>query len=70
MSCFLPISYVFSVMSMVGLLRKLGASLYTFSQQFWLRNRQGFVALYGIQVACFFDIVYPSVNLSLYVFYV
>ena len=67
MSYALSILCIFSVISMVGLLGKLGASLYTHSIV-WLRNRPGLVALYGIHLASCFGIVFPFVILTLLMF--
>ena len=69
MSYFLSISCDFPVISIVGLLGKLGAYCILISAV-WLRNRPGFAALYGIHMASFFGIMFPSVIVILHVFYV
>ena len=70
MSCFFPISYDFSVISK-GLTFEKAWSFIVYSyQQFWLRNRPGLAALFGIQMASFFGIVFSFVIVSLLMFYV
>ena len=57
MSYGLSILCGFSVISMVGLLRKQGASLYTHIFILAKELRPGFAALFGIHVAIFLGIV-------------
>ena len=70
MSYALSISCDLSVISMVGLLRKLGASLYTHINILAKELRPGFAALFEIHVAFCFGIVLSSVILNLLMFYV
>ena len=70
MSCYLPISYVFLVISRVLFLEKLWNIIVHSSLQFWQRNRPGFAALYGILVEYWLGIVFPSVISSFTCVYV
>lgn len=70
MSYGLPIPCDLSVISMVGLLRKLGALTYTHISILAKELRLGFAALFGIHVAFCFGIVISSVIVNLLIFYV